>query len=94
MPSPMSIYKAIVVSSSRSSGVVYVKIPSLLGSNETIKVSTMNMNRSGNLWAVPDEGSRVLVVVEDEEMTNVYLLNPPQSLGGVGGASIYQALLF
>lgn len=77
MPSPLSIYKAVVVNSSSSSGSVYVKIPTLLGSSESIAVSTMNMYRSSSGWGVPSEGSRVLVVVEDAEMTNVYLLNPP-----------------
>lgn len=77
MHSPLSIYKAVVTSSSRSSGAVFVKIPTLLGSNESIGISQMNMNRSSAGWGVPAEGSRVLVVVEDKEMTNVYLLNPP-----------------
>lgn len=77
MPSPLSIYKAVVVSASQSSGTIYVRIPSLLGSSETIGVSKMNMYRSNDGWGVPSEGSRILVVVEDAELTNVYLLNPP-----------------
>ncbi len=77
MRSPLSIYKAIVVSASAQSGIVFVKVPTLLGSNESIVVSQMNMNQSSAGWGVPAEGDRVLVVVEDSEMTNVYLLNPP-----------------
>lgn len=76
-PKPLSIYKAVVVSSSTSTGSVHVKIPTLLGSNETITVSTMTLNKSESGWGVPAEGSRVLVAVEDAEITNVYLLNPP-----------------
>lgn len=77
MRSPMSMHKALVVSSSASTGNVIVKIPSVLGTTESIMVSKMNMNKSASGWGVPAEKSMVLVVVEDAEMTNVYLLNPP-----------------
>lgn len=77
MSSPMSIYKALVIRSSSSTGDVYVKIPSILGTSESIAVSKMNFNKSSSGWGVPTQGSRVLVVVEDKELTNVYLLNPP-----------------
>jgi hypothetical protein len=73
----MDIYKALVVNSSQGSGTVYVKIPAILGPNEAVQISKMNMNKSSAGWGVPSEGTRVLVVVEDQEMTNVYLLNPP-----------------
>lgn len=79
MSSSMSVYKALVVHASKSTGNVYVKIPSILGSNESVLVSKMNMNKSSAGWGVPSENSRVLVVVEDQEMTNVYLMNPPQA---------------
>lgn len=77
MSSPMSIYKALVVRSSSSTGDVYVKIPAILGTGESVAISKMNMNKSMSGWGVPAEGSRVLVIVEDRELTNTYLLNPP-----------------
>lgn len=83
MFNPMGIYKGVVVRSVVSTGDVYVKIPSILGDLESVVVSKMNMYKSTYGWGVPAENSRVLVIIEDKELTNVYLLNPPPAPTGI-----------
>lgn len=74
----MRVYKAQVVSSSTTTGRVYVRIPSLLGATESIAVSRLNASDADT----PAEGTKVLVAIEDSELTNVYLM------GSGGGGPI------
>lgn len=72
----MSIYRALVVASSSSSGDIYVKIPSVLGNNESISISKIGRSADNlNVWAVPNVGAQVLVAVEDERFSNVYIVS-------------------
>lgn len=85
----MRVYKGIIVNSSATTGLVYVKIPAILGPSESVAVSKTTLTNTGGVWAVPAEGAQVLVAVEDMMMSNVYLLTSSQSSGtsqtAVGG---------
>jgi len=79
----MNIYKAQVVNSSYATGIVYVKIPAILGPSESVAISRLNVTDT----FTPTEGSQVLVAVEDSAMTNVYLVTSlstttPTAAGG------------
>jgi hypothetical protein len=80
----MQIYKAMVVNSSPSTGFVDVKIPSILGPSESVALSTTTLSNSGGSWAVPAVGTQVLVAVEDQTLSNVYLVGS----GGGGGSGL------
>lgn len=71
----MRIYRGIVHYSSTTSGDIHVKIPSILGANETVSISRLGRNPVEGTWDVPDIGTQVLVALEDERLSNVYLLN-------------------
>jgi len=80
----MKIYKGIVSSSSSSTGLVYVKIPALLGPSESVAISKATLSNSGGSWAVPAENTQVLVAIDDVMLSNVYLVGS----GGGGSGSI------
>lgn len=73
----MRVYKALVVSASATTGDVYVKIPSLLGPSNTVAISKANLIEGPDGWVIPEEGSQVLVAVDDDLLTNVYLVSVP-----------------
>jgi phage baseplate assembly protein gpV len=70
----LKLYKAIVAGSSTSTGAIHVKIPSILGPNESIEVSKVGRSASGGVWAVPAVGTQVVVGVDDNSLSNVYLM--------------------
>lgn len=70
----LKLYKAIVAGSSTSTGAIHVKIPSILGPNESIEVSKVGRSASGGVWAVPTVGTQVVVGVDDNSLSNVYLI--------------------
>ena len=71
MPSTfdITIHRALVVTSSTSA--VYIKIPSLLGANESISLHIPASATSG--W-FPQEGDQILVGVEGENFNKVYYI--------------------
>jgi hypothetical protein len=71
MPSSdITIHRALVVRALDQE--VYVKIPSILGSNETI--SMYRPTSVGADWP-PSEGDQLLVAVEGEHFNKVYLIS-------------------
>jgi hypothetical protein len=72
----MQIYRAIVTASSSTTGSLYVSIPSVLGTSTSIAVSTIGRAAVSGVWTVPDVGDQVLVAVEDDKFSNVFLLYP------------------
>jgi len=71
MPSSdITIHRALVVRSLDQE--VYVKIPSILGANETITV--YRPNSVGADWP-PSEGDQLLVAIEGEHFNKVYLIS-------------------
>jgi phage baseplate assembly protein gpV len=72
----MQIYRAVVTASSSTTGSLYVSIPSVLGTSTSIAVSTIGRAAVSGVWAVPNVGEQVLVAVEDDKFSNVFLLYP------------------
>lgn len=86
----MQTYRALVTYSSPTTGEVLVKIPSILGEENTLSISFLNRSAGSNgLWEVPEIGSQVLVAVEDERFSNVFLLtwaDPDRTVAPGGNA--------
>lgn len=72
----MQVYRAVVTSSSSTTGSLYVSIPSVLGTSTSIAVSTIGRAAVSGVWTVPDVGDQVVVAVEDDKFSNVFLLYP------------------
>lgn len=72
----MQVYRAVVTSSSSTTGSLYVSIPSVLGTTTSIAVSTIGRAAVSGVWTVPDVGDQVVVAVEDDKFSNVFLLYP------------------
>jgi len=71
MPSSdITIHRALVVRALETE--VYVKIPTVLGANETI---TLHKPTSVGADWPPSEGDQVLVAVEGEHFNRVYLVS-------------------
>ena len=71
MPSSdISIHRALVVRALDQE--VLVKIPAVLGSNESIAIHKPNSD--GEDW-LPSEGDQVLVAIEGENFNKVYLVS-------------------
>jgi hypothetical protein len=71
MPSSdITMHRALVVRSLETE--VYVKIPTVLGANETI---TLHKPTSVGADWPPSEGDQVLVAVEGENFNRVYLVS-------------------
>ena len=75
----MQVYRAVVTSSSSTTGSLYVSIPSVLGTSTSIAVSTIGRAAVSGVWTVPDVGEQVLVAVEDDKFSNVFLLYPVET---------------
>lgn len=84
----MLLYRAIVNNSSSVTGDVYVRIPNLLGSDNSIALSKVTLSKSGDTWLVPEVGAQVLVAVEDKMLSSVHLVTSPQSSTGLSGQDL------
>lgn len=65
----ITVHRALVVTSSSNS--VYVKIPSLLGANESI---SLHIPSSATQSWFPQEGEQILVGVEGDNFNKVYYI--------------------
>jgi hypothetical protein len=72
----MNLYRGIVTYSSASTGDVMVKIPAVLGDSEVIAVSKLGRVPASGSWRVPAISTQVVVAVEDDRFSNVYLVYP------------------
>lgn len=75
----MQVYRAVVTAASSTTGSLYVSIPSVLGTTTSIAVSTIGRAAVSGVWTVPDVGDQVLVAVEDDKFSNVFLLYPVET---------------
>lgn len=75
----MQVYRAVVTASSSTTGSLYVSIPSVLGTSTSIAVSTIGRAAVAGVWTVPDVGEQVVVAVEDDKFSNVFLLYPVET---------------
>lgn len=69
----MDIYRALVIQSDPTTGNVYVKIPHVLGSSESISLHKPSDGQY-TTWA-PAVNSQVLVAVEGNNFDKVYLIS-------------------
>jgi hypothetical protein len=76
----MHIYRALVSYASSSTGEIQVKIPSVLGSGSAISVSKVGRSEVGGSWPVPSVGDQVIVAVEDDRFSSVYIIYPQKSI--------------
>jgi len=73
--SGIHIYRAIVVRSSTATGEVLVKVPELMGDQDFLRVSKDFINETDAGWAVPSEGSQIIIGIEGERARNVYIIS-------------------
>jgi hypothetical protein len=76
----MHIYRALVSYSSSSTGEIQVKVPVLLGESASLSISKIGRFSSGGSWPVPAVGDQVIVAIEDDKFSNVYLIYPQSSI--------------
>lgn len=81
----MNLYRAVVSYASSTTGDIQVRIPSILGPTEVVPICKIGRESSDSGWSVPLVGSQVVVAVEDDRFSNVYVVYP--SLTGSLGAS-------
>lgn len=73
----MSIYRAVVNTASSITGDVTVLVPSALGNTQTVPITKIGRQPlPSGAWNVPEVGDQVLVAVEDDRFTNVFLITP------------------
>lgn len=71
----MSVYRAVVKSADSTTGDVWVNIPAALGNASSVPITKIGRSEvSPGVWNVPDVGDQVLVAVEDDRFTNVFLV--------------------
>ena len=76
----MNLYRAVVSYSSAATGDIQVRIPAVLGNNEVISVSKIGRGDIDGVWQVPIVGSQVVVAVEDDRFSNIYMVYPNLAL--------------
>lgn len=76
----MNLYRAVVSYSSATTGDIQVRIPAVLGTNEVISVSKIGRGDIDGVWQVPIVGSQVVVAVEDDRFSNIYMVYPNLAL--------------
>lgn len=85
----MNLYRAVVSYASATTGDVSVRIPAILGPTEVLPVSKIGRAAVGGTWDVPLLGSQVVVAIEDDRFSNVYMVYPnlavTQTTGGGDG---------
>jgi len=66
------VYRAIVTSSSASTGQIFVRIPSLLGIDSTIELSKIGRSAHDGVWTVPAVNAQIVVTADDYNFTNAF----------------------
>jgi len=66
------VYRAIVTSSSASTGQIFVRIPSLLGIDSTIELSKIGRSAHDGVWTVPAVNAQIVVTADDSNFTNAF----------------------
>ena len=86
----MNLYRAVVSYASATTGDISVRIPAILGPTEVLPVSKIGRAAVNGTWEVPLLGSQVVVAIEDDRFSNVYMVYPNLAViqaagGGEGG---------
>jgi hypothetical protein len=66
------IHRALVTYSNAATGEIKVKIPTVLGVESEVSISTIGRSPHSGLWTVPDAGQQIVVSSDDANMTNVF----------------------
>jgi hypothetical protein len=83
------VHRALVTYSNSSTGEVKVKIPSALGVDSEIALSTIGRSSVNGYWAVPEVGTQIVVSSDDVNMTNVFWLQTePYNAPATGGTTV------
>lgn len=72
----MNLYRAVVAYASATTGDIRVRIPAILGPTEVLPISKIGRAAVGGTWQVPLLGSQVVVAIEDDRFSNVYMVYP------------------
>jgi phage baseplate assembly protein gpV len=79
MHSPHPIHRALVTYSDITTGEIRVKIPALLGANSEVSISYIGRKLP---WIVPAIGDQIVVMADDENLTNVFWVQIDPVSGG------------
>ena len=72
----MNLYRAVVSYASSTTGDINVRIPAILGPTEVLPISKIGRAAVDGAWQVPLLGSQVVVAIEDDRFSNVYMVYP------------------
>ena len=67
-----NLYRAVIVYSNADTGEIKVRIPAKFGSEVTVPISYYGRTAP---WDVPEVGKQVVVGSDDEQFTNVFIIN-------------------
>jgi len=68
-------YRAVVTYSNSTTGEIKVKIPAILGTASEVSISYIGrVKQVGNIWAVPEVNSQIVVSSDDSSLTNIFWL--------------------
>ena len=73
-------FRAVVSRVSSSTGEIIVRMPPSFGTDLTASISTIGRTSINGVWPVPTVGEQVLVVSDDENLTNVFIVDVSPSL--------------
>lgn len=79
MHSPHPIHRALVTYSNITTGEIRVKIPALLGADSQVSISYIGRKLP---WIVPAIGDQIVVMADDENLTNVFWVQIDPVSGG------------
>lgn len=69
------VHRAVVSSSSSSTGEIKVRIPSRFGPELALDISFIGRKKVSGVWPVPAVGTQVVVTTDNTDYTNVFILN-------------------
>ena len=88
------VYRAIVTSSSASTGQIFVRIPSLLGIDSTIELSKIGRSAHDGVWTVPAVNAQIVVTADDYNFTNAFWVQTDAVAGPTGATGPVWASTF
>ena len=68
----INLYRAIISYSNSDTGEIKVRIPAKFGPDVTVPISYYGRTSP---WDVPEIGKQVVVGADDEQFTNVFIIN-------------------
>ena len=90
MHSPHPIHRALVTYTDSTTGEIRVKIPSLLGASSEVSISYIGRKSP---WFVPDIGSQIVVMADDDNLTNIFWVQTDTVQGPSGDWATAQTVV-